>query len=212
MTHLMRLLAMSSAALLPLGPCHAQNDVHVEQDAVRDETVYRIEAPDCRIEWSSSHSQTNAGIVQQRTKCALPLADQIAMIEKLLATKLQSEPEATFHTLFLGSTASLPELSFRLASAAQQSAIWDEKRGKPKSSAMNRAVVDLANQAHVLDELQTVFAKQGRTVTVASVEKVFVRRVRDLHDAARLQSIGARPNDRLPYDCLLWLRVAPSAE
>jgi hypothetical protein len=59
----------------------------------------------------------------------------------------------------------------------------------------------------LVPEVEAVFRERGHCLTAPSVEQIEVRRVADLPSPAVLVSLGASPNDRLPFDASLWFKV-----
>lgn len=192
-------LAMSVAIL------HGQ--VVVEPDSAKKETVYRITDGACQIRWTVFHSELNAGIIQHRATCSLPLGQQLSLTAKLLEKVLADQPSESFRTLSLGRLDSFPGMTAQLAKLAKQSPQWDLQKGQPKSGKMSEFVVALANQGQLLEEWQAMFARFHRKVKVSGVERVSVSKAADLPNFKQLKEAGIDAADKVPYDCEMWLSV-----
>ena len=112
-----------------------------------------------------------------------------------------------FHTLFLGSLNSSPEISIHLAMMSKQSPNWDTQKGQPRSGGINPFIVKLANQSHLYDEWEARFQHFNWNSEVSGVEKVLVSKAGELPYFAQLKEQGIKATDKLPYDCLVWLSM-----
>ncbi len=185
-----QIAAIVLASATDLARAQGIDEVRVSSSGSGVETAYEIRPSGaCRIRWVVSRSGVNVGIAQYRAQCNLSLKEQMPAQAKILARVLAGEPQ--FQTLFLGRLAAWPELSQRLAAAAQRSAGWDAKAGRPKTGALNPFLLELASapDSDLFGEWKRIFEDHRLTLQVAGVEKA---------------SIGA---DKLPYDCLIWFSV-----
>lgn len=193
-----------SAVLLAWQP--DSPSVTIAPDPARQETVYRILSRGCDISWTVPHTKVNAGIVQQRSQCVLPLADQLDLAGKLLERILKDQP-ARFDTLFLGRLDLQPGMSERLARLAKESPQWDVRAGRAKSGPDDSLVVGLANDTALFADWQQLFHRFGLRIRVSGVENVAVSPAGSLPFFDDLQKHGVRAADRLPHDCLIWFGV-----
>ena len=185
--------------------------VNVENDAQWNATVYSVSSGDCRIEWIARNSEI--GVIKFRSQCALSLAGQIPLLEKIGAAFFEKDKNApAFRTLFWGrlepDNQNAPrELSLRLALAAHKSPGWDAKRGKPKSGDINGFVRDLANKEMIYPEIKKMFEQFHRSIKFSCAEKVLVQRADKLPFYEQLKQKGVRAADKLPFDCMTWFSV-----
>lgn len=194
-------------------PVMQDHPVIVESDPAKMETIYRITESSCQISWTVYHSQVNEGIIKHDSRCTFPLDKQLLLISKIFAKILEDERTSTkFHTLFLGSLNSSPEISARLAMLAKRSPHWDTQKGQPKSGGTNPFIVKLANQSHLYDEWEAMFQHFNRSIEISAVEKVLVSKAGEFPYFAQLKEQGIKATDKLPYDCLVWLSMTKKGE
>ncbi len=169
--------------------------------------TFTVRSGDCTISWEVLPPNDHV-VIRHRSDCGLPLGEQASLIAELLR-KLP----APFQTLSWGRLcpdgARDVTMPVRLALAARRSPGWDARRGVPRAGDPNGFVRKLANDALIYGELQRVFAAAGLELRLAAVEKVLVLRARELPFFDRLRAGGARPSDRLPFDCQAWFSVRP---
>lgn len=186
----------------------AYSQVTVQRDPALRETTYSIEQGSCRISWTAFESELNRGGIRHRPTCELPLAEQAALIAKLLPEVLKAGEIRT-----LGWGRLFPDgrrdvtMSVRLALAAKRSSAWDAVRGKPRTGDINGFVRKLANDARIYEELLPVFEQAGFSIELTSVEKVLVMPAGQLPFFERLRGEGVRPRDRVPFDCQTWFSI-----
>jgi hypothetical protein len=190
-------------------------EVRIERHAELSENHYSIEPgqPNCqRISWYISYSGINAGIADVRVlKCTMPMDAQMALHARIFAVALDKEP--ALQTVFLGRLGRFPEHAQRLALAAKESAEWNPKTGRLKKVSrpleINLFVQELVRRKDVLAEWQRLLAPNGQwNVTVSGVEEVTVSRAADVPSLELLRRKGAvADGDRLPVDCLVWLKL-----
>lgn len=176
------------------------------------ETELHLTAGDCAVSWTLHRTELNKRVVSQRTDCRAPLATQAELIGRLLAQAVRRPDFKTANTLFIGrlyqaNRGSL-EAPRRLALAAHRSPDWDPTLGRPKAGLleMNRLTARLADRAGVLRELVQAFGRAGYRLRVVSVEKVIAVEAGQTPFYAWLADRGVRPGEKLPIDCLTWLR------
>ena len=184
----------------------------IERRVDYNATTYGITCQDCRIEWIAR--DTEVGVVKLWSQCALPLSQQMPLIERMYAEFLRTDRNAgALRTLFLGEidpdTASGPrDISIRLALGAHRSSEWDARRGDARNGNINGFVKDLANREMIYPELKELFGRFHQNIQVAYVEKVLVQRADKLSYYDRLKKQGVQPSDRLPFDCMTWFTIA----
>ena len=196
----------SAAGALPIAS--------VESSSGTGERTYGLAVDDCAFRLVAYTTELNRGVVKCSTRCTLPLSGQIPHLRRILEEFLGKDPDApSFRTLFWGglvpeSGPSSLELSQRLALAAHRSPGWDARRGRPKTGDANRFVKDLANSELIYPELSELFAGTGRSLSIASVEKVRVLEARELPFHDELRKAGVEATEKLPFDCMVWFSVS----
>lgn len=90
-----------------------------------------------------------------------------------------------------------PKLSFKLALLAFQSPIWDKKLGRPKSGGENSFIVVLANEGKIA----------GVHLIATNAEKVRIAKASVLSFYNDLKKFGVSPDDKLPFDCIMWFSL-----
>jgi hypothetical protein len=216
------LFPVQPARLLFLAACVAlmfsctdrgQPPVSAENSPYNDATVYRIATGDCVITWTVYTTDLNRGVIKHFSRCSLPLAGQVPLLERIVKTVLEEDKSAKdLRTLFWGGLVpeqggSSLEMASRLALAAHRSADWDTRTGRPKNGDLNGFVKDLANSEPISPEIQALFKGVGRTVAVASVEKVRVLKAKELPFFPELKTRGVQEWERLPFDGMVWFSV-----
>ena len=178
-------LIVVCAILLPKGP----KIIVLHKDDFK-ETVYALE--DNSINLTTYDTEINKHILHLRSNSEFPLKEQVAIISRIL-NKVPKERQ--FSTFFVGRLINAfgadRTLSERLSSAANESALWDKEKGRPRAAHENQCVKEIANQAMIYPELKEMFAKHGYEIEVSSVEKVLID-----------------PQTKLPYDCLTWFSLS----
>ena len=197
--------------LFSAGPVGAQEPaLTVNVKSELKETEYCLDADQCRYCWTTYQSDVNRGVLHARNRCDRPMAAQLVHLEQLLARIDAAEAgRQTFKTLFWGRLAPDPaqdggQMAMRLALAAFQSPEWNKAAGQPVSGHANDMVRRLANTAGIYPELKDLFAASGRKIQIQSVEKVLVAPARHMPFFEHLKAKGVQPDDRLPFDCLVW--------
>ncbi len=178
---------------------------------VRETTYAGVEGP-CRIDWVISGSEINRGVVRQRSRCSLPLPEQIPLISAVMDRVLHDAQGAdALRTLFWGrlNPDGQPDyvLAMRLAVAAKRSKLWDASQGRPRTGNVNLVVRRLANEPPIYGELREMFRRRGLDIQVASVEKVLISKAGQLPFFERLPKGEIKTADKLPYDCMTWFSI-----
>jgi hypothetical protein len=198
----------------PCGQIAAPAQVHVERDPERGARSYTLAEGGCRWSWTVFDVAPNRGLIQNRSVCGRPLAEQMPALSRIVAAVLtDSNPSAAPHTLFWGRLTPDQgrddlEMAFRLALAAHRSPSWDVARGRPRSGSMNAFVVRLANQAMIYSELKDLFRTCGLELKWADAEKVLVLSAGKLPFFERLKASGVRATEKLPFDCLTYFAIS----
>ena len=176
------------------------------------ETELRLDADGCAVGWTLHHTDLNKRVVHQRVACRAPLAVQAGLVEQVLAEAVRRPDFQKADALFIGRLYQANQGSLetprRLALAAHRSPDWDAALGQPKAGPleMNRLTARLADRAGVHRELAQVFDRAGYRLKVAAMEKVIAVEARRTPFYSWLADRGVRPGEKLPIDCLTWLR------
>jgi hypothetical protein len=192
----------------PLGAQTAS--VQVASRPETKETAYRITDGPCQITWTLVDTDLNRGVINHRAECPRPLGMQAELIATLLAKVLEDKNRAgKLHTLALGPLRDIPNLSARLASAAKESGGWDLDEGRPKSGLVNAFVAALLERQQFYGELNKVFERFNLQTRVSGVEQVSVTSAGTLPFYAEIATRGIKPQDKVPYTCIVWLSIRP---
>ena len=168
-----------------------------------DEITYEIRAEECRIRWTISRSGINQGIAQHRAECSLPLSKQVELNSRILDAVVIKEP--AFRSLFVGSLATFPELSERLALSARRARDWNAARGTPAmSQPLDAYVLNLLSSGVILTEWRRLFEQKHLVFGVSGIEHVAVATAGSLPFFHLLEAEGMKASDRVPFNCLLW--------
>jgi hypothetical protein len=186
--------------------------ITVTSDPQVRETTYSGVSGPCRIEWVISGVEINRGVVRQRSRCSLPLPEQIPLISAIMDRVFQDAKGADApRTLFWGRL--YPDgqpdyvLAMRLAVAAKRSKLWDASQGRPRTGNVNLLVRQLANDAPIYGELREMFRRRRLDIQVAAVEKVLISTAGQLPFFDRLPKGEIEAADKLPYDCMTWFSI-----
>ena len=209
---------LDSTGLHVVSQCSAEavSSVTIENSSQWNAIIYKISNKDCTIEWIARNSEI--GVIKYWSQCALSLAEQLPLLEKICAEFFSKDKNAqAFRTLFWGrlepdNQNGSRELSLRLALAAYKSPGWDTKKGKPKNGDINGFVKDIANSAMIYLELKELFGRFHKSIKFSCAEKVLVQRADKLPFYDQLKQQGVKAGDKLPFDCLTWFSVAAVSE
>jgi hypothetical protein len=206
---------LDSTGLHVVSHCSAEavSSVTIEHSSQWNAIIYKISNKDCTIEWIARNSEI--GVIKYWSQCALSLAEQLPLLEKICAEFFSKDKNAqAFRTLFWGRLApdearpGLQEMSLRLALAAYKSPGWDVKRGKPKNGDINGFVKDLANRENIYPELKELFERFHKSIKLSCAEKVLVQKAEKLPFFDQLKKEGIKAADRLPFDCMTWFSIS----
>lgn len=131
------------------------------------------------------------------------IQEQADLLGKLLEQSFRERSKAPayrFHMDFYS------EMRPRLITAAANSPLWDAKTGRPHSGLVNDRVMQLINEPPIYTELLEVFAAQGYSIRLASLEKAdkFVLPYRNMQGRGIAVTLtGAGPTDRFPMGALI---------
>lgn len=101
----------------------------------------------------------------------------------------------------------------RLSLAAARSSAWDARTGKPKTGTSNELVVALSRDgAAFFPEITKLLEGTGLSPELRSVEKVLVGTPEQTPFTGQLMAAGAKPESKLPYDCILVFHLTKAAE
>jgi hypothetical protein len=187
--------------------------VTVTFDTESRETTYTATSGACRVDWILSGFEINRGVVRHRSRCGLPLPQQIPLISAVMDRVLAEargadEPRTLFWGRLCPDGQQDYTLSMRLALAAKRSKLWDATRGRPRTGNVNLLVRQLANDAQIYGELRAMFRNRGLDIQVAAVEKVLISPAGQLPFFVQFPKGEVNDADNLPYDCLTWFSIA----
>jgi hypothetical protein len=191
-------------------PASDMSSVTIEFSALDRATIYTASSGDCSITWIAYHAGPNQGVIKHSPRCAAPMALQVSLLTKICTAFFDHDKDArAFRTLFWGGLEAerkpaSHELQFRLALAAYRSPGWDTEKGQPKNGDINGFVKNLANSEPIYPDLQVLFRRFDRHITLAVVEKVRVLEAGKLPFYSQLKQHGVRATDKLPFDCMAW--------
>ena len=151
-----------------------------------------------------------------RNAANAPFEEQIRILSALLKEVFKREKNNTFKTFFIGRLINAfgsqnTQMSERLATAAYESDLWNNGKGRPLSGHENSFLQNLSNTFHIFPELSRAFFEHGFFIQVSGIEKVFIDRVERLPFAESLRAKGVEGSARLPYDCLTWFSISEAA-
>ncbi len=156
------------AAVLAVSAGRAQEtgDVLVTSDPESREMIYSATTGSCRISWVLSNLEINRGVIRQRSRCSLPLPEQLPLISKVLGRVLGAAAGAAVpRTLYWGRLFPGEQqdyvMAMRLALAAKRSKLWDASRGRARTGNPNLVIRNLANDALIYGELRDLFNGHG---------------------------------------------------
>jgi hypothetical protein len=188
----------------------------VEVSSDPQEVVASLQITDCRATLEH-HLRWNS--LRYRNSCQQPLAEKAAVFSRLaaaLAQKVGIPQDIT--SLGLGRLIYFPELAQRLALMARESPAWDSSRGGVRDrqeedfGAVNRLIEGLAVEGNLFKALEGALRDYGWTVSAVETEKVLVGKPDQTPFAEGLFNGGARADDKLPFDAIVWLRLRRLAE
>jgi len=188
--------------------------VTIEYSALDHATLYTASSGDCSITWIAYNAGPNQGLIKHSPRCAAPMALQFSLLTKICTTFFNHDKDTrAYRTLFWGGLVAekkpaSQELPLRLALAAYRSRDWDVRKGKPKNGDINGFVKNLANREPIYPELQELFRRFDRQITLATVEKVRVTEAEKLPFYGTLKQQGVAGSDRLPFDCMAWFSLS----
>jgi len=188
--------------------------VTIEYSAQDRATSYTASSGDCSITWIAYNAGPNQGLIKHSPRCAAPMALQFSLLTKICTTFFNHDKDTrAYRTLFWGGLVAekkpaSQELPLRLALAAYRSRDWDVRKGKPKNGDINGFVKNLANREPIYPELQELFRRFDRQITLATVEKVRVTEAEKLPFYGTLKQQGVAGSDRLPFDCMAWFSLS----
>ncbi len=170
---------------------------------------------DCQPLLRLERSATGSGLLDFRCGCDCG-ADAEARLGYLLDKQFGAAgPPPDVETLFVGRLITqLPRVAEGLSQAAATAPDWDAGRAWRDSGYANGFVRDLLNRerTRLWPGLIAAFGPWGISPEVVSVEKVLMAIPADLAHGERLLAGGADPDKRLPFDALVWFRLARGNE
>ncbi len=188
----------------------SEYQVIIESNPEYKERYYSINNGSCEFKWEVFLTEINKGIIGNRTSCYTSLQDQVNILSELLQAVLDDKKgSGPYHTLFwrrlyIAESNAANDMAMRLALAASESPKWDSEKGQFLEG---YSIVDLANDTMIYQELFDVFNKAGLNLKIVSVEKVLVARADKITFLSNLNDYGIKPEDKLPYDCMVWFSI-----
>ncbi len=174
-------------------------------------TLYSASKGNCSVTWMARNAEP--GMITHRASCEAPFAVQIYLIEKICAELFGGGKNArNIKTLFWGklettSRSPFNEMSYRLALTVYNSPAWDAKNGKPLQGDLYGLVKFISNHLMIYPELQGVFRKFGKKITLSSIEKVRVLKAGKLPFYDKLAEHRIAPEAKVPFDFIAWFSV-----
>lgn len=165
------------------------------------ECRFSVEAGD---QW---HALRLRALHPQHKNCRIDQDSMLQVLGRALSEDAAANVEGAYASLFIGRIIDYPWLSQYLATAARHDRGWDWKRGRPRSGDINRYVAALLSRRELLARLAPAFSDSGYEIAGVSVEKVLVGTFRDVPDYAVATQVQA---GRVPFDAMLWFRLARS--
>jgi hypothetical protein len=158
----------------------------------------------------------DAAAASFRDTCTDGLAASATRLGALFDALAERDPRLRrLQNLDCGRLASLPPpASERLARAAQADAGWQQAlraRAAGGEAWANRWVAGAVPERGVLQEHVDLLRSRGLAVRGAGVEKVLVGQVGTPPAPAALAGEGIATGAELPWDAIVWLRLAPVA-
>lgn len=169
--------------------------------------------PSCAARLETRETFARSQMLDFRCDCRCNGAGVPVLIELLERQFGATGPGPEIESLFVGRLdQQLPEVAAALSLAAVRSAAWDGNRGWADSGYASTFVRDVldADRAAMYGDLDAAFARWGLSLQVASIEKVRMAMPGDLVEGERLLATGAEPDERLPFDAVVWFRVGPA--
>lgn len=174
--------------------------------------TYLLEKDGCSISWEVSVDRDNKKITLRARRpigveCKISFVKQLPLHRKILNEIFKDWNKNQFSTLSIGPLYRAEPAgtwNVRIAMASSESSDWiDWRKNYPNHSSgksVNQIFVELANQADVYRELNSLFKEFGLKIKLNSVEKVFSGKANDLPFSQELKSKGLKGNPRLIYD------------
>ena len=188
--------------------------VRVASDDARKMTAYIAASSACRVSWEVFLDEPYGGEIRRYSDCNRSWNDEMPLLSDIVAEVFKDPARRRqVRTLTWGRLA--PDgakdtpMAVRLALAAAGTLQWSRTLGRPKTGDINRFIRDLANEARIYPELETVLAEAGMAVTVRTVEKVLVGPAGKTAFFEALSKEGIRSADKIPFDCQVWFLLAP---
>lgn len=183
----------------PTGGISSQERVILSEQV--GECRLTVEADD---QW---HSLILRALHPRYKNCRIGQDSMLQILRGALSEDAAAKAEGLYSSLFIGRIIDYPWLSQYLATTAWHDRGWDAKSGRPRSLEINTFVAALLSRRELLARLAPAFSDSGYEIAGVSVEKVLVGTFRDVPDYAGATQVQA---GRVPFDAMLWLRLARS--
>ena len=134
--------------------------------------------------------------------CRITEAQVVALLEKGLPELGRSRVAPAYESIFLGRMIDYPWLCRYLALQAHGDEKWSSEKGRPLEGHINPFVATLLSDDRVLRPFRDAFSRVSYSVTGASVEKVLVKKCKEISFCE-----GEAMEGLCPYDAQLWLTL-----
>jgi len=188
----------------------AQDELGSRVVVVKDdlgETRASLDLDGCTA--SLSYRRQEPELLHLRNDCRQPLEQKIRVLQAQVSCLFGSggiPPQ--FRTLYAGRlVVTFPEMAQRLAVAAWRSPRWEGPRARRDSGFANRAVTDLANEAHIFGELEKALTGGKTSLRIVSVEKVLIAVPRETPFEEFLLVHGVSARFVVPFDSQVWFAL-----
>jgi len=181
---------------------------HVVRASSQERVILSEQAGECRLTVEADdHWRTLRlrALHPQYKNCHIDRDSMLQILGRALSDDAVARPEGAYSSLFIGRIIDYPWLSQYLATAAWRDRGWNSKRGRPRSAEINTYVAALLSRRELLAQLTPAFCDSGYEIVGVNVEKVLVGTFRDVPDHS-----GAVQAGRVPFDAMLWFRLARS--
>lgn len=140
--------------------------------------------------------------------CHIDQESMLQVLRRAFSEDAAAKLEAAYSSLFIGRIIDYPWLSQYLATTAYRDRAWNSKKGRPRAAEINSYVSRLLSSRQLLAQFSPAFSGSGYKIVDVNVEKVLVGTSRDVPGySGALQAQAGR----VPFDAMLWFRLAGSS-
>jgi len=148
--------------------------------------------------------------LQYRNECQPELAPNLQTLAGLVAALFPEGLPAQVKQLNAGRLVmTWPDFGVRMALAARDTPHWDAEKARRNNRFATSFVKEATGRKPIFGELDELFGKHGRSVSLVSVEKVLIGKPDMTPVEARLLQAGVRKDERLPFDAQVWFELKP---